>query len=234
MKRTTMELGGHSATIIFDDADIDRACTLLSAFKFRNAGQLCASPTRILVQRGVYDEFVTKFKARAEAVKVGSGLDATTTMGPLANPRRIVAMEAFMADAVSRGGDVVTGGGRIGASGNFFAPTILANVPIAARIMNEEPFGPVAMVQPFDDFDVAMREANRVAYGLAGYAYTRSSQRAAAVAEAFDTGMVSINHHGLAVPETPFGGTRDSGYGSEGGTEALEGYLITKFVSHAT
>jgi len=234
MKRTTMELGGHSATVVFDDADIERACTLLSAFKFRNSGQLCASPTRLIVHESVYDDFVSKLSQRAAALKVGDGLQPDSQMGPLANPRRVNAMEAFIADAVERGGEVLTGGERIGDKGNFFTPTILANVPREARIMNEEPFGPVATVQPFHDFEEAMQEANRLAYGLAGYAYTRSAQNAAAVADAFDTGMVSINHHGLALPESPFGGVKDSGYGSEGGIEALESYLVTKFVTHAS
>jgi succinate-semialdehyde dehydrogenase/glutarate-semialdehyde dehydrogenase len=234
MKRTTMELGGHSATIVFDDADIDLAVERLSAFKFRNAGQVCASPTRLLVHEAVYEPFVRKLADRAGSLKVGDGLAAETTMGPLANPRRIEAMQAFLDDATRRGAKLVTGGHRIGSAGNFWEPTVLAHVPREARIMNEEPFGPVALVQPFHDFEEAIAEANRLAYGLAAYAYTRSSRNAAAVAEAFESGMVSINHHGLALPEVPFGGVKDSGYGSEGGTEALESYLVAKFVTHAT
>ncbi len=234
MKRTTMELGGHSATIVFEDADLERAASLLSAFKFRNAGQVCASPTRLLVHESVYEPFVAALAGRATAVRVGDGFAPESTMGPLANPRRIDAMEQFIADAVDQGGKVVTGGHRIGKEGNFFEPTLLANVPRSARIMNEEPFGPVVLVQPFRDFDEAIAEANRLAYGLAAYAYTRSAQTAAAVADAFESGMVSINHHGLALPEVPFGGVKDSGYGSEGGTEALESYLVAKFVTHAS
>jgi succinate-semialdehyde dehydrogenase / glutarate-semialdehyde dehydrogenase len=233
MKRTTMELGGHSATIVFDDADLDRAASLLSAFKFRNAGQVCASPTRLLVHEAVYDAFVSKLAERASSLKVGDGFAPDTNMGPLANPRRVDAMQAYIADAVEHGAEVVTGGHRIGEQGNFFEPTLLAHVPREARIMNEEPFGPVALIQPFRELDEAMEEANRLAYGLAAYAYTRSADKAAAVADAFESGMVSINHHGLALPEVPFGGVKDSGYGSEGGTEALESYLVPKFVTHA-
>jgi succinate-semialdehyde dehydrogenase/glutarate-semialdehyde dehydrogenase len=229
MKRTTMELGGHSATIVFDDADLDLCIERLSAFKFRNAGQVCASPTRILVQEGIHDAFVQRFAGKAASLTVGDGMAPQTTMGPLANPRRIDAMQAFMDDALTRGASLVTGG-----QGNFFEPTVLTDVPREARIMNEEPFGPVVLVQSFRQLDDALVEANRLAYGLAAFAYTRSSRNAAAVADAFESGMVSINHHGLALPEVPFGGVKDSGYGSEGGIEALEGYLVPKFVTHAT
>jgi succinate-semialdehyde dehydrogenase/glutarate-semialdehyde dehydrogenase len=234
MKRTTMELGGRSPTIIFDDADLDRASERLSAFKFRNAGQVCASPTRILVHEAVYDTFLSNLVGRAKAIKVGDGADPASQMGPLANPRRVQAMETYIAEAVSKGAEVATGGQRIGNRGNFFEPTILTDVPLDARIMNEEPFGPVAIVRPFRDFDEAITEANRLAYGLAAYAYTRSAEKAAAMADAVESGMVSINHHGLALPEVPFGGVKDSGYGSEGGIEALDGYLVSKFVTHAT
>jgi succinate-semialdehyde dehydrogenase/glutarate-semialdehyde dehydrogenase len=233
MKRTTMELGGHSATIVFDDADLERAATLLSSFKFRNAGQVCASPTRVLVHEAIYEPFVAELARIASALKVGDGVMPETNMGPLANPRRVTAMERYIDDAVQHGARIVTGGHRLGEKGNFYEPTLLAEVPREARIMNEEPFGPVVLLQPFRDFDEAIAEANRLAYGLAAYAYTRSSRNAAAVAEAFESGMVSINHHGLALPEVPFGGVKDSGYGSEGGIEALESYLVPKFVTHA-
>ncbi|HTT81405.1 MAG TPA: aldehyde dehydrogenase family protein, partial [Stellaceae bacterium] len=154
-------------------------------------------------------------------------------MGPMANPRRIAAMEAFIGDAVQKGASLKTGGHRIGNNGNFFEPTVLTDVPKDARIMNEEPFGPVAVIAPFRDFDEVVAEANRLPYGLAAYAYTRSAKTAQAVAAAVETGMISINHHGLALPEVPFGGVKDSGYGSEGGSEAIEAYLNTKFVSQA-
>ncbi len=233
MKRVTMELGGHAPAIVFEDADLDTAVKILSANKLRNAGQVCISPTRFLVQESVYDRFVEGFTARIKAAKVGDGQDAATTMGPLANPRRITAMESFIGDAVKHGAKVHTGGERIGNKGNFFAPTVLTDVPRDARIMNEEPFGPVAVISRFQGFDDVVAEANRLPFGLASYAYTRSAKTANAIAAAVEAGMMSINHHGLALPEVPFGGVKDSGYGSEGGSEAIEAYLNTKFVSQA-
>jgi succinate-semialdehyde dehydrogenase/glutarate-semialdehyde dehydrogenase len=233
MKRVTMELGGHAPSIVFDDADIDLASRLLATNKLRNAGQVCIAPTRFLVQEKVYDAFVDKFTANAQSMKVGDGLDKDTRMGPMANPRRVAAMEAFIADAVQRGASLRTGGHRIGNNGNFFEPTVLTDVPKEARVMNEEPFGPLAIIAPFDSFEEVVAEANRLPYGLAAYAYTRSAKTAAAIAAAVETGMISINHHGLALPEVPFGGVKDSGYGSEGGSEAIESYLNTKFISQA-
>jgi succinate-semialdehyde dehydrogenase/glutarate-semialdehyde dehydrogenase len=233
MKRVTMELGGHAPAIVFDDADLDAASKLLSGAKFRNAGQVCISPTRFLVQETVYEGFLDKFLKETKAVRVGDGADEQTAMGPLAHDRRVEAMEAFVADAVQRGAQIRTGGSRIGNKGYFFQPTVLTEVPVEARAMNEEPFGPLAMISPFRDFDEVVAEANRLPYGLATYAYTRSAKTATAIAAAVESGMVSINHHGLGLPETPFGGVKDSGYGSEGGTEAIEAYLVTKFVSQA-
>ncbi|HUB15246.1 MAG TPA: NAD-dependent succinate-semialdehyde dehydrogenase [Acetobacteraceae bacterium] len=233
MKRATMELGGHAPAIVFDDADVDTASKLLAANKFRNAGQVCISPTRFLIQQRVYDQFVDQFVGHAKKVKVGDGLAQGTTMGPLANTRRVTAMDAFIADAVQHGATVRTGGNRIGNKGNFFEPTVLTDVPKAARVMNEEPFGPLAVIAPFHDFEEVVTEANRLPYGLASYAYTRSAKTATAIAAAVESGMMSINHHGLALPEVPFGGVKDSGYGSEGGLEAIEAYLVTKFVSQA-
>jgi succinate-semialdehyde dehydrogenase/glutarate-semialdehyde dehydrogenase len=166
-------------------------------------------------------------------LKIGNGVDAGVTMGPLANERRISAMEGFIADAVQKGASIRTGGKRIGNKGNFFEPTVLTDLNRDMRVMNEEPFGPLALMVPFASFDDAIEEANRLPFGLAAYAYTRSAKTANAVAAAVETGMMSINHHGLALPETPFGGVKDSGYGSEGGTEAIEAYLNTKFVSQA-
>jgi succinate-semialdehyde dehydrogenase/glutarate-semialdehyde dehydrogenase len=233
MKRVTMELGGHAPAIVFDDADVDVAVKLLSANKFRNAGQVCVSPTRFLVQENVYAPFVEKFVKAAKSLKVGDGLDKDTRMGPLANARRVEAMERFIADAKAKGAKVETGGSRIGNKGFFFEPTVLTDVPRDAKIMNEEPFGPLAPITPFKDFDSVVTEANRLPYGLAAYAYTRSAKTAAAIGAAVETGMISINHHGLALPEVPFGGVKDSGYGSEGGSEAIEGYLVTKFITQA-
>src|SRR6266852_4363560 len=231
MKRVTMELGGHAPAIVFADADVDAAAKILSANKFRNAGQVCVAPTRFMVQKPVYDEFVGKFVTAAKALKVGDGLDDKTRMGPLAHSRRLDAIEAFVTDAVSKGAKVETGGRRIGNKGYFFEPTVLTNVSREARIMNEEPFGPVAIVNSFDTFEEVVGEANRLPYGLAAYAYTRSEKTAAAIGHAIESGMVSINHHGLALPEVRFGGVKDSGFGSEGGADALDAYLNTKFIT---
>ncbi len=234
MKRITMELGGHAPAIVFEDADIDKAVKILSGSKFRNAGQVCVSPTRFLVHDTVYDRFVDGFVAAAKAVKVGDGLEKDTAMGPLANSRRIDAMQGFVSDAVAKGANLRTGGKRIGNKGNFFEPTVLTDVPMEARIMHEEPFGPIAPIARFREFDEVVEEANRLPYGLAAYAYTRSAKTAGAIGAAFESGMVSINHHGLALPETPFGGVKDSGFGSEGGSEAIEAYLNTKFITQAS
>ena len=233
MKRATMELGGHAPAIIFDDANLEVATQVLAANKFRNAGQVCIAPTRFLVQERVYEEFIGRFTRAAEAIRVGNGLEPGTTMGPLANDRRVQAMEGFIADAIQHGGEVRTGGARIGNKGNFFQPTVMTGVPTEARVMNEEPFGPLALMTPFRDMEEAVSEANRLAFGLAAYAYTSSVTRATQVAAAVESGMMAINHHGLALPETPFGGVKDSGYGSEGGVEGLEAYLSTKFVTQA-
>ncbi|MFG1363878.1 NAD-dependent succinate-semialdehyde dehydrogenase [Xanthobacter versatilis] len=233
MKRVTMELGGHSPVIVFNDADVQAAAKQIATAKFRNAGQVCVSPTRFLVQEKVYEQFVDTFVTVAKAVKVGNGLDEGTTMGPLANDRRIPAMEALIADARQKGAEVKTGGSRIGNKGYFFEPTVVTGVTREMRMMNEEPFGPLAMLLPFADFDEAITEANRLPYGLASYAYTSSAKTAQAVAHQVQAGMMTINHLGLALPEVPFGGVRDSGYGSEGGSEAIEAYLNPKFVSQA-
>ncbi len=233
MKRATMELGGHAPAIVFDDADVDAASRILAASKLRNAGQVCISPTRFLVQEPVFEQFVDSFVASVKKAKVGDGLEAGTTMGPLANPRRISAMETLIGDAVRHGADVRTGGNRIGNKGNFFEPTVLTNVPQDARIMNEEPFGPVAVISPFRGFDDVVQEANRLPFGLASYAFTRSTRTATAIAASVEAGMMTVNHIGLALPEVPFGGVKDSGYGSEGGSEAIEAYLNTKFVTQA-
>ena len=233
MKRVTMELGGHAPSIVFDDADVELAGKMLAGAKYRNAGQVCVSPTRILVQEQVYDRFVDSFLTATKGVKVGEGLDKSSSMGPLANPRRVTAMEGFIADAVKSGAELKTGGNRIGNKGNFFEPTVLTNVPLDARVMREEPFGPLAIINTFTGFDDVVTEANRLPFGLASYAFTRSARTANAVAAAVETGMMSINHFGLALPEVPFGGVKDSGYGSEGGSEAIESYLNTKFVSQA-
>jgi succinate-semialdehyde dehydrogenase / glutarate-semialdehyde dehydrogenase len=233
MKRATMELGGHAPVIIFDDADIAAAAKTMAGSKFRNAGQVCVSPTRFLVQEGVYDSFVEQFVANAKRLKVGDGLEAGVNMGALANPRRSKAMEVNVADAGKHGATVRTGGHSIGTKGNFWEPTVVTELPNDAKAMNEEPFGPLAIINPFKSFDDAVKEANRLPFGLAAYAWTKSAKTANAIANAVETGMISINHVGLGIPETPFGGVKDSGYGSEGGSEAIESYLNPKFITQA-
>jgi succinate-semialdehyde dehydrogenase/glutarate-semialdehyde dehydrogenase len=205
---------------------------MTAALKFRNAGQVCISPTRFFVHEKVYDSFVSKFTDIAKGLKVGDGLDPTSKMGPLANPRRVNAMETLIRDAEEKGAKVATGGKRIGNQGNFFEPTVLTDVPESARIMNEEPFGPVAVMLRFKDTDEVLERANKLPFGLASYAFTKNANTATKVADALDHGMVSINHHGLAMPETPFGGVKDSGFGHEGGIEGLQAYMVAKFVSH--
>ena len=234
MKRATMELGGHAPVIITGDADIEKAISVLSGHKFRNAGQVCVSPTRFLVEDNVASDFVAGFTAAAEAIKVGNGLDPDTAMGPLANERRIPALESMIADATQRGGKLVTGGNRIGNQGNFFEPTVLTDVPTSAVIMNEEPFGPVAVINRFSKLDDAISEANRLPYGLAAYAFTGSDKTATRLSLEVESGMLTINHLGLALPEVPFGGIKDSGYGTEGGSEAIEAYLETRFITRTT
>ena len=231
MKRITMELGGHAPAIVFGDADVDTAVKQLAASKFRNAGQVCIAPTRFLVHESVYERFTEGFVKAAQTINVGDGMSADSRMGPLANSRRIEAMQMFVDDAVAKGAKLLTGGKRIGTTGNFFEPTVLGHVPAGARIMSEEPFGPIAPIVPFSSFDEVAAEANRLPFGLASYAYTRSSKTVQAIGAAIESGMVTINHVGFALPELPFGGMKDSGYGSEGGTEAIEAYLNTKLIT---
>ena len=231
MKRATMELGGHAPVIIAADADLELAAATIIPNKFRNAGQVCVSPTRFLVQEALADAFADRFVAAARKLRVGHGLDPETEMGPLANERRIPALEALVADAVERGGRLLTGGRRIGNEGWFFEPTVLADVPVSARIMNEEPFGPVAIVNRFAALDEAIAEANRLPFALAAFAFTRSTATSTRLSAEVEAGMLSINHLGLALPEIPFGGMKESGYGTEGGSEALEAYLETRLVT---
>ncbi len=231
MKRVTMELGGHAPAMVFDDADVEHAAKTLAMAKFRNAGQVCVSPTRFLVQEKVYDQFVASFISHAKSVKVGDGMAEGTTMGPMANERRVPQMETLIADAKGKGAEIATGGNRIGNKGYFFEPTVVTGVTTDMRAMNEEPFGPVALMRPFKDLEEVVGEANRLPFGLASYAFTTSGKTAQALAAGVEVGMMTINHLGLALPEVPFGGVRDSGYGTEGGSEAIEAYLNTKFVS---
>lgn len=231
MKPSTMELGGHAPAIIFGDADLGKAVKLLAGSKYRNAGQICIAPTRFYVHESVHDRFVDELAAYAKSLQVGNGLDSASTMGPLANPRRLSAMGDFIGDATQCGAKVAAGGEGFERTGNFWAPTVLTDVPNKARIMNEEPFGPVAVTQRFSTFDEAVKQANRLPYGLASYAFTESARTAADIGEAIEAGMVGINFTVLTGPETPFGGIKESGHGSEGGSEGLDGYLITKYVA---
>ena len=231
MKRCTMELGGHAPVIVCDDADIDAAADTLVPFKFRNAGQVCISPTRFYVQEGAYDRFVARFLAKLEKVKVGDGLLKETRMGPLAQARRVAAMAGFIDDAHQRGATVLAGGSALPGEGNFFAPTVLADLPEDSRLMTEEPFGPIAGIVRFKTVEEVLQRANSLPFGLASYAFTGGTKNARLLSEGLEAGMVSINHVGLALAETPFGGIKDSGYGSEGGLETFDGYLNTKFVT---
>jgi succinate-semialdehyde dehydrogenase / glutarate-semialdehyde dehydrogenase len=235
-KRTTMELGGHGPVLIFDDADLAKALDLLVAHKFRNAGQVCVSPTRFYVQEGVYERFAKEFAARAAKWSVGNGLDASSQMGPMANPRRPEAVEAFVANAVKTGARIATGGERGGGSnggGFFFKPTVLTDVPLDARVMNEEPFGPIALMRPFKTFDEAVEQANRLPYGLAAYCFTENGRRALLLGDAIESGMIGINTTMIGGADSPFGGVKDSGHGSEDGPEGLEACLVLKAIHQA-
>ncbi|ANN69217.1 NAD-dependent succinate-semialdehyde dehydrogenase [Bordetella bronchialis] len=232
MKRSTMELGGHSPVLVFDDADIERAAEMLARFKIRNAGQVCVSPTRFYVQKGAYDKFLARFTDVLKNIKVGNGLEAGTEMGPLAHERRVPTMSRFVEDAVGKGAKVVLGGAPIERAGHFFAPTVITDLPEDAMLMTEEPFGPLAPVVPFTDTDEAIKRANSLPFGLSSYVFTNSLKTATKVSNALEAGMVNINHFGSALAETPFGGVKDSGIGSEGGTETFDGYLVTKFITH--
>ena len=231
MKRVTMELGGHAPVIVAEDADVALAVRAAGAAKFRNAGQVCISPTRFLVHRSLRDEFAAALVKHAQGLKLGDGLAEGTSLGPLANGRRVVAMDKVMADARAKGAKIATGGERVGSSGNFFAPTVLTDVPLDADVFNNEPFGPVAAIRAFDKLDDAIAEANRLPYGLAGYAFTKSFKTVHQLSLRLELGMLWINQPATPSAEMPFGGVKDSGYGTEGGPEALEPYLVTKAVS---
>jgi succinate-semialdehyde dehydrogenase / glutarate-semialdehyde dehydrogenase len=232
MKPAIMELGGHAPVIVCDDVDpVATAATSVTG-KSRNAGQVCVAPTRFFVQESIYKSFADSFAEKAAQLTVGNGLDPATQLGPLANSRRIEAMEGFVADAKAKGAKVLAGGQRIGNRGYFFPLTVLAELPDDARAMREEPFGPLALVNPVRDLDEAIEKANSLPYGLAAYAFTRSAHNADRLANDVEVGNLSINHFVASVAETPFGGVKDSGYGREGGTEGLQCYTVAKNVSH--
>jgi succinate-semialdehyde dehydrogenase/glutarate-semialdehyde dehydrogenase len=233
VKRTTLELGGHSPVVVFGDADPEKTADTIAAFKYRNAGQVCISPTRFYVQEPVYDRFLKRFTDFANNIKLGDGLEDGTTMGPMANSRRLDALESFVNDAKNRGGKVVTGGKRRGNQGYYFEPTIVTDIPDDSKVMTEEPFGPIAPIVPFKTFDEVVARANSLPFGLAAYAFTSSVSTATAIGDALESGMVGVNSVANSTPETPFGGVKESGYGSEGGVEGLEAYTVTKFISQA-
>lgn len=232
MKPVIMELGGHGPVIVCDDVDPVATAATSVIGKSRNAGQVCVSPTRFFVQEAIYKQFENAFADKAKQVKVGDGLDPSNQMGPLANSRRIDMMEGLVADAKAKGARVIAGGSRIGNRGYFFPLTVLAEVPDDARAMNEEPFGPLALINPVKTLDEAIEKANALPFGLAAYAFTRSAKNADRLADGIEVGNLSINHFVASSAETPFGGVKDSGYGREGGTEGLQCYTVTKNVSH--
>lgn len=230
MKRTTMELGGHGPVLVFDDVDVDQVLDTMVASKYRNAGQVCVSPTRFIVQEDIFERFRTGFAERAGRIVVGAGLDPGTQMGPMANPRRPDAMERLIGDAKAKGARLHAGGERIGNRGFFFAPSVLSEVPLDAAIMNEEPFGPVVMINPFGSEESMIAEANRLPYGLAAYAWTQDARRQRRLARAVETGMLGINTAMIGGADAPFGGVKWSGHGSEDGPEGVEACLVTKAV----
>lgn len=233
MKRATMELGGHAPVVVFADADPDKSAATIAAFKYRNAGQVCISPTRFYIHQDVFKTFADRFCEYAKGLVVGDGLANGTTMGPLANERRLDAMDAFVSDAKARGGRIMTGGNRLGNEGFFFEPTVILDLPDDAKIMVDEPFGPIAPIVPFRDFDEVVERANALDLGLAAYAFTTSTTTANAIASSLQAGMVGINSTAISTPETPFGGVKQSGYGQECGIEGLEAYTNKKFISIA-
>ena len=232
MTRITLELGGHAPVLIFDDCDLEKTLDMVVPQKFRNAGQVCVSPTRFYVQESIYDAFIKGFAERTLKVKVGDGLEADTKMGPLGNARRPDAIEALVKDAAAKGARVAAGGER-GDGGFFFQPTLLADVPNDADIMNDEPFGPVAVSRSFKDFDEAIEQANRLPFGLAAFAFTENGRRANLLGDAIESGMVGINSFAISMADAPFGGVKDSGFGSEGGKEGLETYQVVKAIHQA-
>jgi succinate-semialdehyde dehydrogenase/glutarate-semialdehyde dehydrogenase len=234
MTRVLMELGGHAPVIVCEDTDVEKAALSGAVRKYRNAGQVCTSPTRFFVHESIFEQYLDKFVKRAAATVVGNGVDAGVEMGPLANERRVPALTALVEDARAKGADVLTGGGRIGNKGYFFAPTVLANVPDNANVMQEEPFGPLAVINPVASLDEAIARANAVPFGLAAYGFSNRADYIDQMTNEVEAGNISFNTLEASLPETPFGGVKSSGYGREGGTEGLENYMNIKNVSYST
>ena len=233
MKKATMELGGHAPVLIFKDADLDVAVKEMLASKFRNAGQVCIAPTRFLIERDVYDEVISKIKTQVEALKVGNGLDDDTDMGPMIHARGYANIQKLIKNALEKGAKLVCGGEALEGAGYFMQPTVLKDVPFEADCMDKEPFGPLVLCRPFDSYEEAVKEANRLEFGLAAYAYSRSNKTCLDLGRDIQSGMLTINHVGLGLPELPFGGIKDSGYGTEGGSEAINAYFDTRLVTVA-
>lgn len=231
LKRCTMELGGHAPVIVLDDADLNKTLDTLVTAKFRNAGQVCTSPTRFYIHKNIYERFIEGFTERTKKIVVGDGLDPTTQMGPLITSQRLEVMDNFVQDAISKGASVVLGGNKLDRPGYFYSPTIIRDVPDHALIMNEEPFGPIAPMSSFETIDEVVDRANALPYGLAAYIFTQNGSLATKISESLEAGCIGINQTGVHEAETPFGGVNESGYGSEGGTEGLDAYLRTKFVA---
>jgi succinate-semialdehyde dehydrogenase/glutarate-semialdehyde dehydrogenase len=232
MTPVLMELGGHAPVIVCEDTDVEAAAITSAVRKMRNAGQVCTSPTRFFVHESIFEQFLDVFTTRAAQTVVGNGMDSGVEMGPLANERRIDALADMVADARDVGGQVTTGGNRLDRPGYFFEPTVLANVPANALVMQEEPFGPLAIVNPVESLDDAIEQANSVPYGLAAYGFTNRADYADRMADRVEAGNLSINTLEASLPETPFGGVKSSGYGREGGAEGLHAYTVVKNVSH--
>ncbi|CAN7650223.1 NAD-dependent succinate-semialdehyde dehydrogenase [Neorhizobium tomejilense] len=232
MKPAIMELGGHAPVIVCDDVDPVATATMSAVTKSRNSGQVCTAPTRFYVHESIYRKFTETFVEKAKSLKIGDGLDPSTQMGPLANSRRIEAMDTLVADASAKGAHVLSGGSRLGKRGYFFPLTVLAEVPDDARVMRDEPFGPIALINPVGSLDEAIEKANSLPYGLAAYAFTRSAQNADRLADSVEAGNLSINHLVGSIAEMPVGGVKESGYGREGGTEGLSHFTVAKSVSH--
>ena len=233
MTPVLMELGGHAPVIVCEDTDVEAAAVSGAVRKMRNAGQVCTSPTRFFVHEAIFEEYSDRFVKRAAATVVGNGFDEGVEMGPLANERRPAALAGLVEDAVANGAELRTGGHRIGKKGYFFEPTVLANVPDDAKVMQVEPFGPLAVINPVASLDEAIAKANSVPYGLAAYGFTNRADYVDRMIEEIQAGNVSINTLEASLPETPFGGVKSSGYGREGGTEGLHNYMIVKNISHS-
>lgn len=231
LKRITLELGGHAPVLVFPDAEIDAAVDAISAAKFRNAGQICTSPTRMYVHESIYEKFRDKLVSRAASIKVGNGLDAGTQMGPMANPRRLEAMTQLTEDAMNQGAAIAAGGKRLYDKGWFWAPTVIDHFTNDCAAANTEPFGPMALLQPFSTFEQALEQANRLPFGLASYVFSQNIRIINNACAAIQSGVVCVNHCRASLPETPFGGIKESGIGREGGLEGLKEFLQVKYIS---